>query len=136
MSRESSLAIALNGLGCYDERNCHLIATAGFGFGCIQIIIPPIPFHPELLGGGFANIPRPIPTPSLNKKPPIPMPINIRITINGKTSMRTFMVRPRKYRAIVKIVNIINATTRMMNISIDNIKRATAATVNIMFGDK
>ena len=135
MLNQTSTSIALEGIGFNDST---LVAILGFGFANVEIIVPPDPnpHYPELLAGGFSTYPRPIPTPSMKKKPPVPMPINVRITLNGKSSIRTFMVRPSRYRAIVKVVNLMNATSRMINVGIDKIKRTTSATVNVLFGDK
>lgn len=120
MIPQSSTSIALEGIGFADST---LIAVLGYSVFSIEIIVPN-PVYPEILGGGYGpKDTRPYVSKNAKSKKITTRPIMVKLTLNGKTTTRTYMVRTKTHRAVVSVVNIINSTSKLLQVGIANIKR-------------
>jgi hypothetical protein len=120
MIPQSSTSIALEGIGFADST---LIATLGYSVFSIEIVVPN-PVYPEILGGGFGvKDTRPYVSKTPKSQKVTTRSVMVKVTLNGKTTTRTYMVRTRTHRAVVSVVNIINSTSKLIQVGISNIKR-------------
>jgi len=122
-----------NGLG--SEACGPLITSSKFHlFGCdVTIIIPPAIISSgggnyPLAPGEIQNFYQPVdkgskfytplnidPTKSLKKY------VIVKLTINNKTHEKEFLLKEKPYKALLKILNLENTTTKQIKISINNL---------------
>lgn len=113
-----------------------LIALMGFGWG-IEIVVPPeYVSGGGGIGGGWAQsgTGRHVSPPRVNL--PKTVPVTVKVTLAGKTTKRTFVIRTSRYKHIVKVTDIINASLSHVQVGITNIKRGAARLINVLFSDK
>lgn len=131
MIPQSSTSIALEGIGFNDST---LVGLLGFGF--IEIYVPPEEiYYPELLAGGFSTKPSIKSRPKNDKNVKL-VAVTVKMKIAGKSTTRTYMVRPSKYQMLVTVTNLINNISSGVSIGIQNIKNGYSKMVDVIFKDK
>jgi hypothetical protein len=124
-----------NGLGA--EACGPLITAAKFHlFGCdLAIVIPPAPAtssgggHYPLAPGEIGKFYAPVdkvpdfytPVDIDPTKPPKQLVI-VRLTINDKLHEKEFLLKEKPYKALIKIINLENATIKQIKIAINNLR--------------